>query len=155
MIIYGILLLISGAKLPKERWIANFLGITMMNEYAWFPIVLAVLYLVFYLSFRFIKNRPACFAVIFVFIIALGIGFCYNGHFAWWYGDPNWWVKPQLASRALWWQAQKALWFSGEWWVNSAPATDLSRVLTPRKIILRDLSGTGLSRLSLFPSTLT
>ncbi len=122
VLIYGLLLFISGAKLPKERWIANFLGITMMNEYAWFPIVLAVLYLVFYLCFRFIKNRPACFAIIFVFIIALGIGFCYNGHFAWWYGDANWWIKPNLAAKALWWQAEKALWFSGEWWVNSAPA---------------------------------
>ena len=121
VLIYGLLLFISGAKLPKERWIANFLGITMMNEYAWFPIVLAVLYLVFYLCFRFIKNRPACFAIIFVFIIALGIGFCYNGHFAWWHGENNWWLKP-AAAKAEWWQVEKALWFNGEWWVNSAPA---------------------------------
>ena len=32
VLIYGLLLFISGAKLPKERWIANFLGITRMNE---------------------------------------------------------------------------------------------------------------------------
>ena len=122
VIVYGVLMFAAGFKLPTERWIANLTGITMMNEYAWFPIVLAILYLVFYLCFRFIKCRPVCFAIIFVFIIALGIGFSFNGHFAWWYGDPNWWVKPALASRALWWQEQKALWFSGEWWVNSAPA---------------------------------
>lgn len=122
VIVYGILMAATGIKLPKERWIFNFLGLTMMNEYAWFPIVLALLYLVFFLCFRFIKNRPVCFAVIFVFIIGLGIGFCYNGHFAWWYGAKNWWLNPTLSSKALWWQAQKALWFSGEWWVNSAPA---------------------------------
>ena len=122
VIVYGILMAATGIKLPKERWIFNFLGITMMNEYAWFPIVLALLYLVFFLCFRFIKNRPVCFAIIFVFIISLGIGFCYNGHFAWWYGAKNWWLNPTLSSKALWWQAQKALWFSGEWWVNSAPA---------------------------------
>ena len=122
VIIYGVLMLVSGIKLPKERWIFNFLGLTMMNEYAWFPIVLALLYLVFYLCFRFIKYRPVCFALILVFIIGLGIGFCYNGHFAWWYGAKNWWLNPNLSSKALWWQAQKALWFSGEWWVNSAPA---------------------------------
>ena len=122
VIVYGILMAATGIKLPKERWIFNFLGITMMNEYAWFPIVLALLYLVFFLCFRFIKNRPVCFAIIFVFIIGLGIGFCYNGHFAWWYGAKNWWLNPTLSSKALWWQAQKALWFSGEWWVNSAPA---------------------------------
>ena len=114
VIVYGILMAATGIKLPKERWIFNFLGITMMNEYAWFPIVLALLYLVFFLCFRFIKNRPVCFAIIFVFIIGLGIGFCYNGHFAWWYGAKNWWLNPTLSS--------KALWFSGEWWVNSAPA---------------------------------
>lgn len=122
VLVYGILLLVSGAKLPKERWIFNLLGLTMMNEYAWFPIVLAILYLVFFLCFRFIKNRPACLGIILAFIIGLGLLFCYNGHFAWWHGSDNWWIKPNLAAKALWWQAEKALWFSGEWWVNSAPA---------------------------------
>ena len=122
VLIYGLLLFIGGYKLPKERWIFNFLGLTMMNEYAWFPIVLAVLYLVFFLCFRFIKNRPVCLGIILIFIIGLGIGFCYNGHFAWWHGSDNWWLNPTLSKKALWWQAEKALWFSGEWWVNSAPA---------------------------------
>ena len=121
VIIYGILMLITKVELPKERWIFNFLGLTMMNEYAWFPIVLAVLYLVFFLCFRFIKNRPVCFAIILVVIVGLGIGFCFNGHFAWWHGTKNWWMTP-AAANAEWWQAEKALWFSGEWWVNSAPA---------------------------------
>ena len=121
VIIYGILMLVTKVELPKERWIFNFLGLTMMNEYAWFPIVLAVLYLVFFLCFRFIKNRPVCFAIIFVVIIGLGVGFSFNGHFAWWHGAKNWWMTP-AAAKAEWWQAEKALWFSGEWWVNSAPA---------------------------------
>ena len=122
VVIYGILMLAAGYKLPKERWIFNFTGLTMMNEYAWFPIVLAVLYLVFFLCFRFIKNRPVCLGIILLFIAGLGIGFCFNGHFAWWHGSDNWWLNPNLSSKALWWQEQKALWFSGEWWVNSAPA---------------------------------
>ena len=121
VLVYGIVMLIARYDLPKERWIFNFLGLTMMNEYAWFPIVLAVLYLVFFLCFRFIKNRPVCFAIIFIFILGLGVGFSFNGHFAWWHGPKNWWMTP-AASKAEWWQAQKALWFSGEWWVNSAPA---------------------------------
>ena len=121
VLIYGLLVYLSGYKLPKMRWIFNFLGLTMMNTYAWFPIVLAILYLVFFLCFRFIKNRPVCFALIFLFIIGLGIGFCYNGHFAWWYGPENWWMT-EAAKNAKWWQDKGALWFSGEWWVNSAPA---------------------------------
>ena len=56
VIIYGILMLITKVELPKERWIFNFLGLTMMNEYAWFPIVLAVLYLVFFLCFTALRT---------------------------------------------------------------------------------------------------
>ena len=121
VLIYGLLMFIAGYKLPKERWIFNALGLTMMNEYAWFPIVLAFLYLAFFLCFRFIKNRPVCLGIILLFIIGLGIGFCYNGHFAWWHGENNWWLTP-AAAKAEWWQAEKVLWFNGEWWVNSAPA---------------------------------
>jgi len=122
VLIYGLLMFIGRYELPKERWIFNFTGLTMMNEFAWFPIVLALLYLVFFLCFRFMSPRHVCFAVILVFIVGLGIGFCYNGHFAWWFGSDNWWIKPNLAPKALWWQQQRCLWFSGEWWVNSAPA---------------------------------
>ncbi len=121
VLVYGLLMYFAGFKLQKERWIFNALGLTMMNEYAWFPIVLAFLYLAFFLCFRFIKNRPVCLAIMLIFIIGLGIGFCYNGHFAWWHGENNWWLKP-AAAKAEWWQVEKALWFNGEWWVNSAPA---------------------------------
>ena len=122
ILVYGLLIAVSGMEFPKERWIFNFTGLTMMNTYAWFPIVLALLYLVFYLCFRFIKSRPVCLGLILVFIVALGVGFCFNGHFAWWHGKDNWWMNPALSSKAEWWQAQMCLWFNGEWWVNSAPA---------------------------------
>ena len=121
VVIYGILMAVTGYELPKERWIFNFLGLTMMNTYAWFPIVLALLYLVFFLCFRFIKKRPVCFAVIFLFIIGLGFLFSWNGHFAPWHGPENWWLNPFYNKRE-WWQYDMTLWFSGEWWVNSAPA---------------------------------
>ncbi|MCR4768001.1 MAG: acyltransferase [Saccharofermentans sp.] len=121
VIVYGILMAVTGYELPKERWIFNFLGLTMMNTYAWFPIVLALLYLVFFLCFRFIKKRPVCFAVIFLFIIGLGGLFSWNGHFAPWHGPENWWLNPFYNQRE-WWQYDMTLWFSGEWWVNSAPA---------------------------------
>ncbi|MBO4635915.1 MAG: acyltransferase [Clostridiales bacterium] len=121
VLIYGLAMFIFKYQMPPQQWICNLLGVTMMNVYAWFPIVLALLYLVFFLCFRFIKNRPVCFAVMLLFIIGMGIGFCYNGHFAWWSGKENWWLGPE-AMNAKWWQGQKVFWFSGEWWVNSAPA---------------------------------
>ncbi|HBZ77553.1 MAG TPA: hypothetical protein DEO39_02465 [Clostridiales bacterium] len=106
-------------KWPAAQWICNFTGLTMMNPYAWFPVVLAILYLVFFLTFRFIKNRPVCFTIIGLVIIGMGIGFCFNGHMAWWHGPKNWWLS---GTKVPWWCEQKILWFNGEWWVNSAIA---------------------------------
>ena len=123
VIIYGILMALAKMPLEKEQWFFNFTGLTMMNTYAWFPIVLAILYLVFFLTFRFIKKPVVCFAVIFVFIIAMGVGCMINGHLAWWAGPENWWMNDAYwENSAKWWMDEKVLWFNGEWWVNSAPA---------------------------------
>ena len=108
-------------KWGKIQWICNLSGLTMMNAYAWFPIVLALLYLFFFLFFRFIKNRPICFLLMAAVIVGMGIGFCYNGHFAWWHGEKNWWMDWNHPN-TIWWREQKVLWFNGEWWVNSAVA---------------------------------
>lgn len=121
ILLYALYFAITKVKMPAQQWIFNFTGLTMMNAYAWFPVVLALLYLFFFLCFRFIKNRPVCFVIIGLLIIGLGLGFCYNGHFAWWSRKKdNWWMFN--ASNVHWWQNQKILWFNGEWWVNSAPA---------------------------------
>ena len=123
VLIYGILIFIVKIHLDKTQWITNLLGVTMMNRYAWFPIVLAILYLVFFICFRFIKNRPVCFVIIFLFMVAMGLLFCVEGHYAWWYGPKNWWMDEKFWENGLqWWQNEQILWFNGEWWVNSAPA---------------------------------
>ena len=122
VLIYGLFMLLVRMPFTKTQWVTNLVGVTMMNEYAWFPIVLSLLYLVFFICFRFIKNRPVCFGIIFVFIVALGIGTCINGHFAWWAGPNNWWMTEEGYMSAKWWMHEKVFWFSGEWWVNSAPA---------------------------------
>ena len=123
VLIYGILMFIVKFPLNKTQWITNLLGLTMMNRYAWFPIVLSLLYLVFFLCFRFIKNRPACFVIIFLFMVAMGLLFCFEGHIAWWYGPKNWWMDESYWENGIfWWQNEQIFWFNGEWWVNSAPA---------------------------------
>ncbi len=116
IILYGIFYyFICVKKMPAQQWIFNFSGLTMMNVYAWFPVVLAILYLFFYIFFRIFKNpkwRPLVFVLMAIIIFGMGIGFCYNGHDAWW-------IK---GSGLKWWKQQKVLWFHGEWWVNSAIA---------------------------------
>jgi len=123
VLIYGLLIFLVKIPLDRTQWVTNLLGLTMMNRYAWFPIVLALLYLVFYLCFRFIKNRNISFGIIFVFIIAIAMFCCVEGHYAWWYGPENWWMSDQYWEHWMkWWMGENIFWFSGEWWVNSAPA---------------------------------
>lgn len=123
VLVYAALYALFKIHLEKEQWITNIAGITMMNQYAWFPIVLAILYLVFFLTFRFVRNRKACFAIIFAFIILMGVGCMIEGHYAWWTGPSNWWCSEYYwTNEAKWWMGEKIFWFHGEWWVNSAPA---------------------------------
>ena len=123
MILYGLFYFLVKIHFERAQWVTNLLGITMMNVYAWFPIVLSLLYLVFFLSFRFVKNRKACFVIIGVFTVLMGVGACINGHMAWWAGPANWWMDDNFWETSFkWWMDEKIFWFQGEWWVNSAPA---------------------------------
>ena len=122
VLVYGLFNLIVKMPLDKVQWVTNLTGVTMMNVYAWFPIVLALLYLVFFICFRFIRKRTVSFVIIFLFMVALGIGTCIEGHYAWWAGEPNWWMTEEGYMNAKWWMMEKVFWFHGEWWVNSAPA---------------------------------
>lgn len=123
VLIYGLFQFIVKMPLDKTQWVTNLLGVTMMNRFAWFPIVLAILYLLFYLCFRFIKNRYLSFGIILVFIIGMGVLFCFEGHYAWWAGPNNWWIDEHYwETQAKWWMNEQIFWFSGEWWANSAPA---------------------------------
>ena len=136
-LLYGLLIFLVKIPLEKMQWVTNILGITMMNTYAWFPIVLTLLYLVFFISFRLFSNRKVCFAVILVFMIALGVATCFAGHFAWWAGKPQWWMTDEGYETMKWWMDEKIFWFHGEWWVNSMPAflTGLIFATYEKKII--------------------
>ena len=57
ILIYGILRVASGERFAPVQWITNIIGVSMMNPYAWYPIIAAILYTVFYLFFKHIKNR--------------------------------------------------------------------------------------------------
>jgi len=137
VILYAIFHLICGDKIAPGRWICNFLGLTLMNDYAWFPIVLTILYLAFYFIFKNIKNRKLAFFLMFLVIIAQGVFFCFNGHFAWWAGPENWWLNP-TAYKTKWWMEQKVIWFFGEWWVNSSIAFLLGMIFAQHEDGIRN-----------------
>lgn len=122
VILYAVFLLIMKKEMPVAQWITNFTGLTLMNDYAWYPIVAAILYTAFYVLFNNVKNRGVCFAIIALIIVLQGLFFCVSGHFAWWAGDNNWWLSHSGWEKSHWWMGFKIFWFSGEWWVNSSPA---------------------------------
>ena len=93
IIIYGILRFASGERFAPLQWVTNLVGITMMNPYAWYPIIAAILYIAFYLIFKNIKNRKVCYILLAAVIILLGMIFCVNGHFPWFAGPKNWWLS--------------------------------------------------------------
>lgn len=122
VILYAIYALIRGVKWPVAKWITNFTGLTLMNGYAWYPIVAILLYLAFYFIFKNVKKRGLAYFLMLLVILFMGAWFCVGGHFAWWAGPKNWWLSPGAFQKASWWKQPQTLWFFGEWWVNSAPA---------------------------------
>ncbi|MBO4534091.1 MAG: acyltransferase [Treponema sp.] len=122
VLLYAPFVAFTSAKMPVIQWITKFTGLTLMNEYAWYPIVLTLLYLAFYFIFKNIKNRKVCFALMFVVIFLMGVFFSISGHRAWWAGPKNWWLDQTLAANAKWWMQERVIWFFGEWWVNSCIA---------------------------------
>ena len=82
-----------------EIW-ERILGITLVNSNGWFIIEIAILYLIFYILFRLIRNRDIALALLCVATVALIVYSFNQGH-----NVPG----------------AKALWFRGEWWYNSTP----------------------------------
>lgn len=135
ILIYGLFFFFTGVKMPAMQWVFNCLGLTMMDVYAWFPVVMIIMYFIFYLTFKFIKNRYVIYGVIFASIIFLGAVFSVNGHFAWWNGKENWWLWG--FNNVEWWMNQKVLWFNGEWWVNSIIAFLVGLIVADKETSIR------------------
>ena len=137
-VLFAIFGLAGGYDLPPLRLIAGLLGLTLLNYYAWYPVVLTLLYIAFYFIFKHVKNRKVCFALMFAVIFLQGVFFCFNGHFAWWAGEPNWWLVPGALQNAVWWKQSGVIWFFGEWWVNSSIAFFIGMVFAANEEKIRN-----------------
>ena len=119
-VIYAIVrIFLFHEPMPTAKLVLGLLGLVLINDYAWFPVVITTLYLAFYFIFKKVKNRKVAFGLILSVILFEGIFFCFWGHFPWWSGGKNWWLYTQNRE---WWKVDQILLFSGEWWVNSSIA---------------------------------
>lgn len=119
VVLYTIFYFATGTRFAPVQWITNTLGLTMVNTYCWYVVVIILLYLIFYLVYKKIKSDKVRLIIMFAVVIIMGAIFAVNGHFAWWAGSKNWWLRGPAPK---WWMEQKVFWFHGEWWVNSAIA---------------------------------
>ena len=88
-----------GYEFKKGELVPYLTGVILMNSQMWYIVEILVLYLLFYVVFRFIRNRNAACAVYGVCLFAL-IGFSLRlGH------DTT--------------TPTQGLWFHGEWWYNT------------------------------------
>ena len=143
VVFYGIYNLITGVHLAPLQWFTNIIGITMMNEYAWYPIVLAILYLAFRLIFKGSATRTRKLVYMFIVIIALGVIFCVNGHYLWWAGSEAWTSPMSSELDSKWYMGFKVFWLSGEWWVNSPVAFLLGMIYETNETRITDFFRKG------------
>ena len=113
--------LVLGTKMDASEWVCKATGIALLNDNAWFVPAIIINYLAFFIAFSKIKSGRLSFAFVFL-AIALQVGFfLFNKHFPWWLGERGWWKNGGLFS-CPWYKKPVALWFEGEWWVNSTIA---------------------------------
>lgn len=124
-VLYGAARFFHGDKMPLMQWIACLSGLSLMNRFAWYVVVIVILYVVFYAAYRNVKNDIARIAIITAAVLLQGAAFLAIGHFAWWAGEKNWWLLPGALQTAPWWKGMTVTWFHGEWWVNSSIAFPL------------------------------
>lgn len=117
--LYVIWHVVLRTPMSAGEWLCKIVGVSLLNDNAWFVPVILILYAAFYFAFKKTKSRRLAFALIFLVVAAQVAAFLFLRHFPWWHGEKNWWRAPGAFSTCAWWKRPCELWFEGEWWVNS------------------------------------
>lgn len=116
---YALYYIAVGRHMGADQWILSALGLVLMNPHAWYVVVVTLLYVAFYFAFRRSGEGKKPYIIMGIFILAQLVFGIIWGHLAWWAGQPFWWQSPNGFATAHWWMEPAALWFQGEWWINS------------------------------------
>ncbi|HOO80486.1 MAG TPA: acyltransferase, partial [Lachnospiraceae bacterium] len=93
--------LLQGKQYSVSTLIQAFFGIFLLNDHMWFAVEIMILYMVFYLLFRFMKKEWCRYVVMTIFVLGMMVGSFFLGH-----------EKPGMPG---------AYWLKGEWWYNTTP----------------------------------
>ncbi|MBR3770628.1 MAG: acyltransferase [Clostridium sp.] len=84
---------LKGAELAKELFF-RISGIKLLNSNAWYVVVIAILYVVFYVVFRFLNEKLA-FVLMLLTIIGMQLLGLYIDHGDWWF-QGEWWYNTTI-----------------------------------------------------------
>lgn len=98
---YMITTLLLGHKFSNVNLVKAFFGILLLNDHMWFAVEIMILYMVFFLLFRYMESNRLRYGLMLVFIIAMMTLSFFSGH--------------NIEGE------EQAYWFKGEWWYDTTP----------------------------------
>ena len=90
---------ISGIRYSTKEIVAAFFGVLLLNSQTWFAVEIMIIYIIFYIIFKYIKNSQKAICVMGICILLLMTYSFFNGR--------------DFITRS------GGLWFHGEWWYNT------------------------------------
>lgn len=94
--------LMLGHQFTTKELVVAFFGLRLLNDHMWFAVEIMIIYLLFYLTFRYVKKDLWRFTLIGSVLLAMCVVSFLLGH------DPG---EINIAYT----------WFRGEWWYNTTP----------------------------------
>lgn len=94
--------LMLGHQFTTKELVASFFGFRLLNDHMWFAVEIMIIYLLFYITFRYVKKDVWRFLLIGCMLLVMCIISFLLGH------DPT---EDNVAYT----------WFRGEWWYNTTP----------------------------------
>ena len=90
---------ISGIRYSTKEIVAAFFGVLLLNSQMWFAVEIMIIYIIFYIIFKYIKNSPKAMCVMGICILLLM--------------TYSFFIGRDFITRS------GGLWFHGEWWYNT------------------------------------
>ena len=95
ILVFVLVNLAMGQKYTGVEMIGVFTGFFLINSHMWYIVEIVILYLLFFLLFRFIKKQNIALILMGILIVAMIIGSLFFGHGPFWF-QGEWWYNTTL-----------------------------------------------------------
>jgi len=122
ILVFVVAACICGIKFTPLQLLAVLSGWSLINQHMWYIVEIAILYIVFYIVYKLIKNRTAATIVMGVFVLVMMAGSLMLCH-----------GKDMSCS----------YWFQGEWWYNASILFVVGIIVSKHSDLLRKIARKG------------